>query len=239
MPIFKDRIHRVPRLWSNQELKKFAGLFEGKVVNVSGWKDIDKEGGHYRDYFYNASEYSITNYKAEARGFQGKENEIFLDLEAKLNDELRERYDVVFNHTTLEHIYKIHQAFENLCAISKDIVVLVLPFMQQYHSDYGDYWRLTPLAIKRLFEDNGMTIVYQSFNNNKAASVYTFTIATKYPEKWRHQFNWSFTCEDFTAKGHEPFIGCNTFGNYGYRLEKFLKSVMKYPRRMQKRRQNR
>lgn len=51
--------------------------------------------------------------------------------------------------------------------------------MQQYHSDYGDYWRLTPLAIKRLFEDNGMTVVYQSFNNNKAASVYTFTIATK------------------------------------------------------------
>ncbi|PVV17363.1 MAG: hypothetical protein B6D74_18335, partial [gamma proteobacterium symbiont of Ctena orbiculata] len=84
MAIFIDRVHRLPRLWSNRELSKYANLFKGSVVNVSGWMDIDKEGRHYRDYFINASEYQITNYKEEARGFQGMENEIFLDLESEL-----------------------------------------------------------------------------------------------------------------------------------------------------------
>lgn len=65
----KDRKFRIPRIWSNRELKKFAKLFRGTVVNVSGWKDNDKEGANYREYFINASEYWITNYKSEARGF--------------------------------------------------------------------------------------------------------------------------------------------------------------------------
>lgn len=46
-----DKKFRVPRVWSNRELEKFGHLFSGKGVNVSGWKDIDKEGKKYRDYF--------------------------------------------------------------------------------------------------------------------------------------------------------------------------------------------
>ncbi|MES9893454.1 MAG: hypothetical protein ABW141_00950 [Candidatus Thiodiazotropha endolucinida] len=224
MAIFIDRVHRLPRLWSNRELSKYANLFKGSVVNVSGWKDIDKEGHHYRDYFINASEYQITNYKEEARGFQGMENEIFLDLESELPEEMNARFDVVFNHTTLEHIYDIHTAFSNLCDMSSDIVILILPFIQQYHSDYGDYWRLTPLAIKRLFEDNDMSLVYQSFNNDKAASVYTFSIASKRSDKWQHHFDWSFTCHDPSSDSHEPYIGCNAVGNYVHRIEKHIKA---------------
>ncbi|PUB79087.1 MAG: hypothetical protein DBO99_05360 [gamma proteobacterium symbiont of Ctena orbiculata] len=231
MAIFIDRVHRLPRLWSNSELSKYANLFTGSVVNVSGWKDIDKEGHRYRDYFTNASEYLITNYKEEARGFQGMENEIFLDLESELPEAMKARFDVVFNHTTLEHIYDIHTAFSNLCGMSKDIVILILPFTQQYHSDYGDYWRLTPLAIKRLFEDNDMALVYQSFNNDKAASVYTFSIASKQSDKWRHNFDWSFSCQDPSADSHEPYIGCNAIGNYGHRIEKRIKALFKPSRK--------
>ena len=50
---FKYRILRLTRIWSNQELRKFSHLFRGKVINVSGWKDCDKEGHIYRDYFSN------------------------------------------------------------------------------------------------------------------------------------------------------------------------------------------
>lgn len=196
-------------------------------MNVSGWKDIDKEGKHYRDYFTNASGYTITNYKAEARGFQGMDNEVFLDLESDLPEQMQGKFDVVFNHTTLEHIYDIHKAFSNLCALSNDVVILVLPFVQQYHSDYGDYWRLTPLAIKRLFEDNGLSLVYQSFNNDKASSVYTFSIASKQPAKWEHHFDWTFTCEDPSSHTHEPYIGCNAIENSGIRLKKRIKSLFK------------
>jgi len=76
--LFEDRKFRIPRIWSNSELRKFAHLFTGKVINVSAWKDLDKEGNRYKNYFINASEYWISNYKPEFRGFQGDiENENF------------------------------------------------------------------------------------------------------------------------------------------------------------------
>jgi len=229
MPQLIDRIHRLPRVWSNRELEKYARLFQGKVVNVSGWKDIDKEGRHYRDYFINAGSYTITNYKSEARGFQGAEGELFLNLEEDLPENLVSEFDVVFNHTTLEHIYEARKAFENLCTLSKDIVIIVLPFLQQYHADYGDYWRFSPLAIKRLFEENGYTLLYQSFNSHKASSVYTFTIASRYPEKWGDHFSWSFSCIDPKAKGSEPYIGCHAISRHKYQFGSLLKRLIELP----------
>lgn len=183
--MFKDKKYRVPRIWSNKELEKFAHLFSGKAVNVSGWKDIDKEGKKYRDYFSNISEYWITNYKAEARGFQGnQENEIFLDLEEDLDKSMYEKFDVVFNHTVLEHIFHVNKAFENLCHLSNDIVIIVVPFLQEQHAEYGDYWRFTPLAVEKLFQQNNMDILYINYNDASDDSIYIFAIGTKNKNKW-------------------------------------------------------
>src|SRR5262245_10738440 len=103
-----DRKFRVPRIWSNAELRKICSLVDGAVVNVSGWKDEDKQGGHYRDYFPRATSYSISNWRADARGFQGDiANEFFLDLEEPLEPSLKRKFDVVFNHTVLEHVFSI------------------------------------------------------------------------------------------------------------------------------------
>ena len=225
MSIFMDRVHTVPRVWSNRELGKVAHLFHGDVVNVSGWKDIDKQGRHYRDYFTAADSYTITNFKAEARGFQGNEGEIFLDLEADLPAALAGRFDVVFNHTTLEHIYDARKAFGNLCRLSSDIVIIVLPFLQQYHSDYGDYWRFSPLAIQRMFEDHGFSAVFQSFNSDRMSSVYTFTIATRHPEKWKDRFSGSLGCIDPKARGSEPYIGSRAIPRLGAKVGKFLRKL--------------
>jgi len=185
---------RIPRIWSNIELNKFAHLFSGKVVNVSGWKDIDKQGRKYRDYFLNASEYWITNYKSEARGFQGDlENEIFLDLSVPLKSDLDEKFDVVFNHTVLEHVFELDTAFQNLCRLSKDIVIVVVPFLQEQHAAYGDCWRFSPQAIDKLFRKNGLDTIFISFNDEKDASIYVFAIGSRQPEKWlnikNHQDN--------------------------------------------------
>lgn len=228
MKFFTDRVHRLPRLWSNQELRKVAHLFTGKVVNVSGWKDVDKEGSHYRDYFTNATDYLITNFETDARGFQGFENEIFLDLEQPLPDELKQQFDVVFNHTTLEHIFQINTAFNNLCAMSSDIVILIVPFLQQYHTEYGDYWRLSPLAIKRLFEENGFTLVYQSFNRHRMSSVYTFSIATRQPDKWRDQFDWTFSYRDPLVSGVEKNIGYRALPNIGFTLYQLINRLRQF-----------
>ena len=183
--MLKDKKFRVPRVWSNRELEKFAHLFSGKGVNVSGWKDIDKEGKKYRDYFLNISEYWITNYKSEARGFQGdQENEIFLDLEEDLDESMYYKFDVVFNHTVLEHIFDVNKAFENLCQLSNDIVIVVVPFLQEQHADYGDYWRFTPLAVEKLFLKNNYELLYINYNDSTNDSIYIFAIGTKNKGKW-------------------------------------------------------
>lgn len=182
-----DRKFRSARVWSNKDLKKFSKLFKGEIINVSGWKDIDKEGERYKNYFSNASGYWISNYKAEARGFQGNlENEIYMDLEADLDISLHKKFDVVFNHTVLEHIFNIGKSFENLCELSKDIVIIVVPFLQEQHGEYGDYWRFTPLTIQKLFACNGLDLIYINYNDPTNESVYILAIGSRYKDKWHN-----------------------------------------------------
>lgn len=183
-----DRKFNLARKWSNRELKKFSHLFSGNIVNVSGWTDDDKEGGKYSDYFINKGEYYLTNYQGE-RGYQKKPNEIFLDLSKKIPDEIVARFDVVFNHTTLEHIFDVQIAFQNLCSLSNDIVILVVPFSQEHHEtdSYKDYWRFTPTCIQFLFQENEYETLYISWNNDKNSATYIFAIGSQQPIKW-HRF---------------------------------------------------
>lgn len=230
--MFEDKKFKTPRIWSNKELKKYAHLFTGNIINVSAWKDEDGQGDYYKNYFKYAKTYSLTNYKSEARGYQGKKNEIFLDLEKELPNELKSKYDVVFNHTTLEHIYDVNSAFNNLCDMSKDIVIVVVPFLQQMHADYGDYWRFTPLAIKKMFERKGLTTLYSSFNEDKFSSVYLFFIASKKPENWQNKISNKFTYR--TKKRFcfqdlkSNYIGCRSIkNNFFINLKKFYKNGFK------------
>ncbi len=209
-----DRVFRLPRVWSNRELIKFAHLFTGNVANISGWKDIDKEGKYYREYFFNAKSYQITNFKSEARGFQNLKNEIFLDLTQNIPVELYRKYDVVFNHTVLEHIYEVHTAFKNICEMTRDIAIIVVPFLQEMHADYGDYWRFTPLTMNMLFKENGMDLMYCSFNSHKNASVYLFCIASRQKDKWKTLIPQNKSHEDPYKDGnHQNWVGCHAVDN--------------------------
>jgi len=178
--MFVDRKFRVPRKWSNRELKRFGSMFSGKVVNVSGWRDEDKEGGRYREYFPNASDYYVTNYRTEARGFTGTlDNEMFLDLSKPLPSDLVGAFDVVLNHTVLEHIFDFNKAFENLAKMTRDVLILVVPFLQEEHADYGDYWRFTPQAIIELIKVQGLIPAYLNYNDHDNASIYILAVAVK------------------------------------------------------------
>ena len=121
--VFIDKKFRAPRIWSNDELRKFSCLLAGRIINVSGWKDEDKEGGCYKEYFPLCDKYYLSNYKPEARGFQGIEGEIYIDLEKPLDNELKNKFDVVLNHTVLEHVFDVNYAFKNLCQLSSQYVV--------------------------------------------------------------------------------------------------------------------
>ncbi|CAN5398964.1 hypothetical protein BH23BAC1_BH23BAC1_21110 [soil metagenome] len=183
-----DRKFRLARIWSNQELKKIAHLFSGSVVNVSAGENIDKEGKSYDEYFTKCSSFSLTNFFPGAfRGFEGRENEYLLDLTGEVPRDLIKRFDVVFNHTTLEHIFDVFTAFRNLCNLSKDILIIVIPFAQVQHETdvFKDYWRISPSCLRKLYEENGFQVIYESCNNDVNAAVYLFFVGSRNPEKWK------------------------------------------------------
>ena len=201
-----EGIFRKPRIKTNHILKKFAPLFSGNIINVSGSSDSDKEssfkdyyfgnydkGNRYKDYFQNAKSYTVSNYPLDRTEYLlDKTNMIFLDLEEKLSEELVGKYNVVFNHTVFEHIYNIFEAFKNLCSLSNDIVIFIVPQFQQIHDysrGYKDYWRFTPFAVDRLFEDNGFTVLYRETTTGFSESMYLFYIASKNPDNWKDKFS--------------------------------------------------
>jgi hypothetical protein len=157
------------------------------------------------------------------RGYQDQPDEIFLDLEQELPAALRERFDVVYNHTTLEHVYDFRRAFANLCAMSRDALIVVAPWLQPAHGDYGDYWRFSPTAIARLCSDHGLTPARISWNEHSGASVYVFAVAVRDPQKWRRhfEFGWEADGEAF-LKQPKNFAGRDalpkTFADHGRNL---------------------
>lgn len=182
-----DRKFRLPRVWSNHELRKLAPLFSGHVANVSGWDDRDKQGGSYRNYFSSATSYSITNYLGE-RGFQNQSDEIHLDLTGDLPPELVKAFDHVFNHTTLEHIFEVRKAFSNLCSMARECVIVVVPFAQVEHEiegSFGDYWRFTPSCLRAMFRENGFEVIYEAESPDLDAGIYIFMVGSRNPDVWR------------------------------------------------------
>jgi len=178
-----------PRRWSNDELRKIARYFHGNVINIAGGEDKDKEDGFYKDYFTNADSYVVSNYPKQYSETERNES-LFLDLTQRIaNDSpFYEKYDVVFTHTVLEHIYELEIAVSNLCRISKDIIITVVPFIQSFHHKepyYHDYWRFTPYSLYNLFKFNGFYTIYCTWNNDPLENIYLFHIASKNKEKWR------------------------------------------------------
>jgi len=183
-----DRQFRIARIWSNRELKKLAPLFSGDLVNVSAWDDRDKEGSCYKDYFVHISGYYYTNYKG-TRGLQQQKNEYFVDLANDLPNELRERFNVAFNHTTLEHVFDVQKAFSNICNMSKDIVIVVVPFSQTQHEtdSFKDFWRFTPSCLREIFRKNGLEVIYEAESKYKNAAIYLLFVGSRHPERWKNK----------------------------------------------------
>jgi hypothetical protein len=174
------------RHWSNEELRRWAPLLPGDIINVSGWMDGDKEGGTYSDYFTAKRSYVVSNVSG-ARGSEDP-SALRIDLTEDTPPGLRGGFDTVFCHTVLEHVFDIRNAVRVLCALSRDLVIVVVPFSQQVHYDEGsylDYWRPTPFALTELFKENRLSVVYWSSNPNTVYPTYLFMIASHEPERWR------------------------------------------------------
>lgn len=179
LPPEEGRFRRA-RVWSNQVLRAIGPNFHGSVMNVSGWQDLDKEGGRYRDYFPNATDYLISNHVG-TRGLEDGTADYSIDLTAELPVEMHGIVDVAFNHTTLEHIFEVRTAFRNLCLLARKAVIIVVPFVQEQHftKDYGDFWRFTPQALEALSEENGFVTAGVTWNNQFNTSTYIVFVAVR------------------------------------------------------------
>lgn len=160
------------REWSNGEIKKIAPFFNGKILNLSGGEDSDKCNSFYKKYFSNATQYDVSNYIP--KNINLKNGGFHLDIEKKVKNKLVKRYDLVFSHTVLEHVFQIQNAVKNICLISNDYVLTIVPFLQSYHHEpwYNDYWRFTPQALIQLFSREGFKTIYYNWNNPILGNIY-------------------------------------------------------------------
>jgi hypothetical protein len=162
-----------PRIWSNREIERVAAGITGDVVHVSAWLDEDKEGRRYRDYFQQARSYTTTNVGGQ-RG-EGGDDDVHLDLSGPLPPHLEQAFDLVFNHTTLEHVAAVDVALDNLFRMARGEVLVVVPFMQVEHWEcpsFGDYWRLTEHGLVAACLQRGFEVLSLTSNHNPVWPIY-------------------------------------------------------------------
>jgi hypothetical protein len=178
------------RRFSNRILKNYLKYLEGDIINVSGWEDSDKNNGFYRDYYKRVKRYVVSNISGE-QGMPRQKNEdiewIYLDLEKPIPEDLEKKFDIVFCHTVLEHIYHTEIALDNLAGLTRDIMIIVVPFSQSVHytKSYSDYTRFTPYYFKKYLPSRGFSILLSDSNDQPFTNIYTVIIASLHPEKHR------------------------------------------------------
>jgi len=183
---------RRPRRFSNLVLRKYLAHMSGDIVNVSGWRDSDKEGGRYRDYYASPNRYVLSRVGGEGgmdSDLPADCEEIYLDLNHPLDPKLAGQFDVVFCHTVLEHVFDASTALANLALLSRDVVAIVVPFSQSVHytDSYLDYHRFAPYALKESFEGEGFSVLLSDHNAQSFFPVYVIFIASRFPQRhWKH-----------------------------------------------------
>lgn len=173
-----------PRVWSNIQLQRFlssSGSYE-TVLNASGWRDQDKEGSTYRNYFPKCTEYVISNHPDDAVRGASSSDDLLIDLLKEPSASLQLRFDCILNHTVLEHIRYPEVAVANLCSMTKGDLIIVVPFMQHFHfqpGQYGDYFRFTPMGLRSILEDNLFDTIYEQIGPVGGSTQYMFSVSRR------------------------------------------------------------
>jgi hypothetical protein len=170
------------RTYSNVCLKRILTLLNvTSVLNVSGWDDGDKEGGRYADYFsQKVDKYEVSHFENDYLRSDTDISKLVIDLE-DINYQAVEKFELVFSHTVLEHVFDQHNAFRIMCSLAEKYVVGVVPMINVLHWEetYGDYWRFTPHGIRKLFENNGFKLVHLEIGPTSSISQYIIFIGAR------------------------------------------------------------
>jgi SAM-dependent methyltransferase len=99
----------------------------------------------------------------------------------------RGAFDCLILTQTLHVIYDIHSAVENIHRLLKPggIALLTVPGISQisrYDAErWGDYWRMTPLAVRRLLEEvfPAKNLTVAAYGNVRLAAAYLYGLAVE------------------------------------------------------------
>ena len=208
------------RSWSNSRLRFIAESlprFEN-ALNVSGNLDSDKEG-HLYQYYFKTEKYNISSYSND-KSYSNPQNQIIIDLDedkSKIAKEHFQKYDLVFNHTVLEHVKNPFQAFSNLeyLLAPNGILISVVPFIYKFHysnEDFGDFWRYTPHTIDLLHKHSNLFINLLEVGPLKGHEKYLISVASRGSKL----SNFEFDINSFSDWNHN--LGDNTLLSLIYSL---------------------
>ena len=132
---------------SNKWLRDNCRDIQGRVLSIGSGSDMDKEGGHYRDYFPTATSYTTSEVSEEFKC------DLILDVRSMPEIE-DESYDCIFCSGVLEHVDDFQAGFDELTRILKTdgILLLGLPFRYPIHMGKQDFWRFTVYGIEYLLK---------------------------------------------------------------------------------------
>jgi hypothetical protein len=170
------------RTYSNVSLKRILPLLDvTSVLNVSGWDDGDKEGGRYSDYYpQKVTKYEVSHFENDYLRSDTDLSKIVINLE-DVNYQAVEKFELVFSHTVLEHVFDQQNSFRIMCNLAEKYVVGVVPMINVLHWEetYGDYWRFTPHGIRKLFENNEFKLVHLEIGPTSSISQYIIFVGAR------------------------------------------------------------
>lgn len=69
-------------------------------------------------------------------------------------------FDTVLSFHLIEHVYNFWKMPKEIHRVLKPggCLIVAVPFIHEYHGDPGDYWRMSDVAVCRLFESAGLSV---------------------------------------------------------------------------------
>jgi SAM-dependent methyltransferase len=168
-----DRGTPIDRFLIERFLERYAADIRGRALEVEGRQYLDKFGGQ-----------RVTHIDVLHAVAGNPEATIIGDLATGKGIPLGV-FDCLILTQTLHVIYDIHATVKNIHRMLKPggVALVTIPGISQtsrYDADrWGDYWRLTPEAARRLFGEvfraEGITV--ESCGNVRLAAAYLFGLA--------------------------------------------------------------
>lgn len=146
------------RLWPNTTMT-FAGY--QALAAKWGWSDLAERQDHPPDYFPDDKDFCrLLGYeRALAVDVDGREGaEIVFDLNLPLPPELHDRFDVVYNNGTLEHLFNVPMALDNIFKFLRVGGTVIHSCLMNNEVEHG-FYQFSPTLFYDYYANNNWSVL--------------------------------------------------------------------------------